>query len=135
MSITLTFGATALPLSEDFYWSDENAWVPVEQTAQRTVTGALIVSVATRIGGRPVTLVPDDGGGLLSGYTKRATLDTLRAWASVPGREMVLNLRGVNMAVIFRHQDGNAIDATPLVHYSDVDAADNYSATLRFMEL
>ena len=134
MSITLTYGATALPLSEDFYWSDENAWAPVEQTTQRTVTGALIVSVAARVGGRPITLTPDDGSGTLSAYTTRATLDTLRAWAGVPGREMVLNLRGVDMDVIFRHQD-NAIDATPLVHYSDVDAADYYSVTLRFMEL
>jgi len=134
MSITLTYGATVLPLSDDLYWSDENAWVPVEQTTQRTVTGALIVSVAARVGGRPITLVPDDGSGLLSGYTKRATLDTLREWASVPGREMVLSLRGVNRDVIFRHQD-NAIDATPLVHYGDTDADDNYSATLRFMEL
>ena len=60
MSITLSDGTTTLALHPDLYWSDEHNWFPVEQTAQRTITGALIVSVATRLAGRPVTLQPED---------------------------------------------------------------------------
>ena len=132
MSISLTYDTSTVALSEDLYWSDENGWFPVEQSQQRTVTGALVVSTATRVGGRPITLTPEDAG---SAWMSRATLDILRTWASVPGRQMTLTLRGVTRAVIFRHQDGSPVEASPIVHYSDVDDSDWYSVTLRFMEV
>lgn len=135
MSISLTYDTSTVALSEDLYWSDENGWFPVEQSEQRTVTGALIVSTATRIGGRPITLTPQDGSGLLSAHMPRATLDILRTWASVPGRQMTLTLRGVTRTVIFRHQDGSPVEASPLVHYSDVDASDWYNVTLKLQEV
>lgn len=65
----------------------------------------------------------------------RATLDALRAWAAVPGRQMTLTLRGVTYTVIFRHHDGAAIEATPIIDYSDVQNDDWYSVTLRFLEV
>jgi hypothetical protein len=132
MSITLTYAGTTLALHEDLYWSDENNWAPVEQTAQRTLTGALIVSAAARIAGRPITLEPIDDD---SAWMPRATVDQLRAWAAVPGREMSLSLRGVNYAVIFRHHDGAGIEAAPVVFFNDVRSADLYRVTLRFMEI
>lgn len=132
MSITLAYGATTLTLPEDLYWADENSWAPVEQTAQRTITGALVISAAQRIAGKPITLIPIDAQ---TAWMTRATLDTLRSWASVAGREMTLTLRGVSRAVIFRHHDGSAIEASPIVHYSDVLDTDFYSVTLRFMEI
>lgn len=132
MSITLAYSGTTLDLDPDLFWSDENDWYPVEQTVQRTVTGALIVSTSARTAGRPVTLQPQDDA---SAWMPRATLDTLRSWAAVPGRQMTLTLRGVARTVIFRHQDGAAVEASPLVHYSDVDSSDWYRITLRFMEV
>lgn len=128
MSISLTFGATTLALPEDLYWADE-AWAHVEQTALRSVTGALIVSTMSRVAGRPITLRPEDDR---SALLPRSTLETLMSWANVPGREMVLNLRGVDYDVIFRHHDGSAIEAVPFVHYNDVAATDLYVATLKF---
>lgn len=135
MSIQLTYLTSTIALSPDLFWIDEHAWFPVEQSEQRTVTGALIVSTATRVGGRPITLTPEDGSGLLGALTPRATLDVLRTWAAIPGREMTLTLRGVTYSVIFRHQSGPPIDAAPIVHYSDVDGSDWYSVILRFMEI
>jgi len=128
--ITLQYSTTTLTLDPDLYWSDENDWHPVEQTVTRTVSGALVVNTAARVGGRPITLQPENEG---SAWMARATLDTLRSWAAVAGREMTLTLRGVARTVIFRHQDG-AIDATPVVHYSDTDNTDWYRVVLRFME-
>lgn len=128
MSITLAYGGNTLDLPPDLYWADE-AWSPVEQSVQRTVTGALIVSAATRTEGRPITLRPPDER---SAALERSVLDTLLAWAAVPGRQMTLTLRGAARAVLWRHQDG-AIEAAPFVHYSDVQSADFYLATLRFM--
>lgn len=132
MTITLAYQTTTLDLDPDLLWSDEFAWHPVEQTAQRTVTGALVVSVTQRIGGRPITLEPEDEN---SAWMSRAMVETLRDWAAVPGRQMALTLRGVTRTVVFRHQDGAGFEATPVIHFSDIDSTDWYRVVLRFMEV
>lgn len=130
--ITLSDGTTTLTLHPDLLWSDENNWHPVEQTVQRTITGAVIVSVGARIKGRSITLQPEDQS---SAWMSRTTIEALRNWAAVPGKQMTLTLRGIAYSVIFRHHDGQAVDATPIIHYNDVEASDWYSITLRFMEV
>ncbi|QRQ86248.1 hypothetical protein [Cupriavidus oxalaticus] len=131
MSITLAVGATTVTLSSALYWSDENNWAPVEQTAERTITGAMIISAAQRIGGRPITLEPADDE---SGWMRRDVIDQLRNWAAVAGQQMTLTLCGQERTVIWRHQDGG-FEANPVVHYDDVVDTDNYLATLRLMEI
>lgn len=130
--ITLSDGSTTVTLPVDLLWSDENSWHPVEQAVQRSVTGALIVSVGSRIKGRSITLQPQDNS---SSWTSRANLDQLRNWGSVAGKQLVLTLRGNQYNVIFRHHESPAIDATPVVHYDDVDLADWYLVTLKFTEI
>ena len=132
MSITLAVGATTLTLHPDLYWNDENNWHPVEQTVERSVTGALIVQSGTRIDatGRPITLTPIDDE---SAWMTRSDLLQLRNWAAVAGQVMTLTLLGDTYQVMFRHQDGNAIEATPVVHYSSVDSGDFYRVTIRLM--
>lgn len=132
MSIELTYSTTTITLDPDLFWTDEYAWSPVEQTTQRTVSGALIVSVAARAAGRPITLQPEDDS---SAWITRDTLETLRSWAAVAGRQMTLTLRGTPYTVIFRHHDGSAVDAVPIQHFSDTDGDDYYRVTLRFMEV
>lgn len=132
MSITLSDGTTTVTLHPDLYWEDENSWHPVEQTVERTITGALIVNVSERIGGRPITLQPQDDE---SAWHPRSTVEQLRNWAAVPAKELVLTLRSTPRTVIFRHHDGNAIDAEPVVHFSDVEAGDYYRCTIRLMEV
>jgi len=132
MSITLTVDTTTVTLNPDLFWEDENNWHPVEQTAERTLTGDLIVQVAERTAGRPITLRPEDDS---SGATSLTDLSQLRNWAAVPGQVMTLTLRGVSRSVMFRHHDGAAIEARPWVHRSDVQAGDWYMATVRLMEM
>jgi hypothetical protein len=131
MTITLTVGATALILPADLFWSDETGWQPVEQTIKRTITGSLIVQSATRVAGRPITLEPEDDS---SAWASRDTVDQLYTWASVPGQVLILNLRGTNRNVIFRHQDGG-FQAKPVAHFSDVLNTDWYLTTIRLMEI
>ena len=130
--ITLTHNGTTLTLNDDLYWSDEHDWQPVEQTVSRSVTGALIVEAAARIGGRPITLIPIDEN---SAWTTLADLTLLRAWAAVAGRVMSLNIRGVARDVMFSHQDTGAISAKPIIHYSLPDTTDNYLVSFKFMEI
>lgn len=132
MTISLSDGTTTVQLHPDLYWQDENNWFPVEQTVERTLTGALIVSVALRQSGRPITLAPEDEN---SAWMPRETIEQLRNWAAVPGKELQLTLRGTTSSVIFRHHDGAAIEATPILHYSDVEPGDWYIATIRLMEV
>lgn len=127
---TLTDGTTTTTISDDLMWADEFAWAPVEQTVERSITGALIVSAAHRVAGRPITLAAEDEA---SGWISRAALDQFKVWAAIPGQLLTLNYRGVNHTVLFRHQD-TAIDAAPVAFYSDVQSDDPYRVTLRFME-
>jgi hypothetical protein len=129
---TLTYQTTTLDLPDDLYWSDEASWQPVVQTAERTITGALVVQTHARIAGRPITLQPEAEN---SAWITRATLVTLMAWASIPGCEMLLSHRGISYNVVWRHQDGEVIQATPVVHYADVQTGDYYTATLSLMEI
>lgn len=131
MSITISDGITTVTLHPDLLWADENSWNPVEQTAERTLTGGLIVSAALRDGGRPITLEPENDE---SGWMTRATVEALRNWAAVPGKELTLTLRSVAYTVLFRHQDGG-LDARPVVHYSDANSADYYLCVVRLMEI
>ena len=128
---TLSDGATSIAFSDDLQWSDEFAWAAVEQTTQRTITGGLIIQSASRTAGRPITLAADTDS---AGWVQRTTLDQLFTWAGSPGKVMTLTYRGVAHQVAYRHQD-TAIDATPVVPFSDVQSGDFYHVTLRFLEL
>lgn len=130
MTISLAVGATSLTLHPDLYWADENNWHPVEQTVERSLTGALIVQSATRQDGRPITLQPIDEQ---SAWMPRSALLQLRNWAAVAGQVMTLTLMGVTYDVMFRHQDGSAIEATPVVHFNNVANEDFYRVTIRLM--
>ena len=130
MSITLTYSGTTIILHPDLLWADEHNWSQVEQTAARTITGAIVVEYGTRVAGRPITLQPPAED---AAWMTLATLEALKAWEAVPGREMFLNIRGATRSVVFRHMDG-AIEATPIIDYNTPDAADFYRVTLRFME-
>ena len=130
--ITLTYLTDVITLHPDLKWEDEHNWFPVEQTVQRTITGALIVSSSARVAGRPVTLAPVDEA---SAWMTQATVDALRNLAVVPGRVMQLSIRGTARDVIFRHHDGSVIEASPVLHYSDVAAADWFRLTIRLMEI
>ena len=133
MSLTLADVSTTLTLNPDLYWSDENTWHPVQQTADRTITGAHVIQAALMVKGRPITLEPI---GDESAWMSLAQVTTLRNWAAVPGKTMTLTLRGVERDVIFRHQDGG-FEARPVIQYRDGHElpVDFYLCTIRLMEI
>ena len=134
-AITLSVGNTTLALDQDLYWSDEFSWSPIEQSVNRSVTGTLIVDVATKIGGRPITLQPyDDASAWMPGETVRQ----LQTWEANPTLVMTLGLRNVQRPVIFRRESGQPITVRPVVFVANPAAreiGDWYLVTLRFLEV
>jgi hypothetical protein len=133
MSLTLADSGTTLTLNPDLYWSDEHNWNPVEQSVERTITGAQVIQAAARVAGRPITLEPEDDE---AAWMTRTQVVALRNWAAVPGKTMTLTLRGEAREVIFRHQDGG-FEARPVIQYRDGHElpADFYLCTIRLMEI
>jgi hypothetical protein len=129
--ITLSDGTITVTLHPDLYWSDENNWHPVEQTKAYTLTGALIVMSGERKAGRPITLEPEDDE---SAWMLKSTVNQLRNWALVAGKQLTLTLRGIAHTVLFRHEDGG-LDARPVQHLSDVTDTDYYRCVVRLLEI
>lgn len=99
MAITLTYSGTTAHLSDRLQWTDEFAWSPVEQSTEYSTTGALLVDVAVKQTGRPITLV----GTETKAWITRALCDTVTAWAALPGAEFELVVRGLARTVMFDH--------------------------------
>ncbi len=130
MSITITDGTTTVNLPADLLWSDEFEWHPVEQRSEQTITGALVVQVAARLAGRPITLQSGNNFAWLT----RAQLDTLKTWAGVVGKQMTLTIRGTARTVMFRHDQG-AIAAEMVMYHAAPTASDYYVCAVRFLEI
>lgn len=135
MAITLQNGGTTLTLPEDLIWMDELAWSPISQRAERSITGALIVDRAVRVGGRTITLQGDG----TSAWIDLATLRQLKAWSAQPGAQFVLTINSQAFTVFFDHGDAEetrAMAMEAVVEYSDPQDADYYcSLALRFLEI
>lgn len=132
MSLTLihpTAGAIDLP--DQLAWEDEFSWQRVVQATEYTTTGALVIDAWVKQSGRPITLA----GSEKRAWCERGDLLTLRTWASQPGLQMTLTgLRSTTRTVVFDHAAG-AINAQPVVDFSDPIDSDPYAVTLKFIEL
>jgi len=137
MSITLTHptaGAGSTPqvltLPSDLIWENEFAWRQVEQTAEYASTGALVIDQWAKQAGRPMTLKGD----ATYGWALRSLITTLNTWAGQTALQLTLVRNGQSRTVIFDHAAG-AIEAEPVVPYSDPEDGDSYALTLRFLIL
>lgn len=136
MAITLTKGATTLELPEDLLWVNEFRWSPVAQATERSLTGALLIDVGSRVGGRPITLAGKEN----FAWILRSGLETLQAWAALPGQQFTLTHNGVARTVIFDHgtaeESGAIKQVEPVIDYSDPEPEDYYcSLELNFLEI
>ena len=132
MSITLTYNGTTATLSDRLQWSDEFDWSPVEQATAYSTTGALLVDVAVKQSGQPITLEGTD----TNAWIPRALCSTLQAWAALPGIELDLVLRGTTHAVIFDHAQGG-FSAQPIWKLLDGEITPEqcYRPTFKFLKV
>lgn len=125
----------ALLLPDDLLWTDEHSWSPTVASSSYLITGALLIQSATRLAGRPITLVgaPD------MAWVTRATVEQLRLWAALAltdstGRFLLSLADGRAFTVAFRHTE-TVIDAEPVLGFPARADTDFYRLTLRFLEL
>ena len=132
MSITLTYNGTTATLSDRLQWVDEFAWSPVEQATAYSTTGALLVDVAVKQAGQPITLEGTD----TNAWITRALCSTLKAWAALPGAQFDLVLRSETHQVIFDHGKGG-FSAQPIWKLLDGEITPElfYRPTFRFLKV
>lgn len=132
MSILLTYNGTTAALTDRLQWTNEFDYSPVEQSTEYSTEGALLVDVAVKLAGRPITL----DGVETSAWITRAACDTLQAWAALPGIELTLTLRGQARTVMFDHAR-KGFEAQPIWKLLDGEVTDEliYLPTFRFLEI
>lgn len=131
MAFSLTRGVTTLTLPSDLLWTNEYDWPSVKQSTKQLLTGALLVQSAAKLAGREIDLE----GGEQYAWAPRSLVDSLYAWTLLPGEVFGLVLRtGPAVNVIFNHEKG-ALKASPILDFSDPDAADQYQIALRFLKV
>jgi hypothetical protein len=123
-----TLGSTQIPRS--LVWVDEFDWHAVEKSLDYSLTGALLVDVGARLAGRTITLQGQDDAGWIS----RATLQTLRAQAAVPGQSYTLTLADGQVFTV-QFAPGNPIEAKPVARPELPADSHPYVATVRLIEV
>ena len=132
MTILLTYNGTTAHLSDRLQWANEFDWSPVEQGTSHSTTGRLLVDVALKLAGQPITLQ----GNETAAWISRALCDTLQAWAVLPGIELDLVLRGVTHRVLFDHAK-TGFAAQPVWKLLDGEITGDliYLPTFRFLKV
>ncbi|CAN5753670.1 hypothetical protein BH11PSE12_BH11PSE12_08260 [soil metagenome] len=128
----ITTGQT-LTLSHDLLWTDEYHWSPQVATVNYSLSGALLIETATRQAGRPISLqAPDDA----MAWHPRTTVDTLYAWASVPGQQLHLIFDdGRSFQVLFGWADGAVIESRPVAGFPSYTADEDMHLSIKFITI
>lgn len=116
MSITL--GALALP--DGLRWSDEFAWEAQAQSTDYGLTGALLIQIATKQAGRPITLL----GGSQWAWMRRADLIALRTLIDQATVPLTLTLHDGRTFQVLPDRAQTALDAEALPIVGDSGPAD-----------
>lgn len=125
---THTLGAIAIP--EDVWWTDEFAWTPVERAETRSLTGARIVQLGVKQGGRPITLESNPRGG----WVPRATVAALQAQRATPGEQITLTLADGRTFTV-EHDHTRELQAEPIRPAADLHDASRYRVTIPLIEV
>ena len=124
-SPTLNLGGVALP---HLIWVDEYQVQDIAQSTKRTLGGGLVVYEQNLIAGRPITLEATEDQGWLT----KAQVESLRALEAV-ATSYNLQVGGQNFTVIFRRDEGPAIEVTPIVFRINSEDTDYFTGLIRLL--
>ena len=123
-----TLGSLQIP--RGLVWVDEFSWSRVDRASEHGTTGALLVDVAVRQAGRPITLQADSN----AGWMQRSALQALYAMAEEPTATYALTLAdGRTFTVMFAPE--SPFEAKPVGRPELPTATNPYYATLRLIEV
>ncbi len=109
MAPPLTHTLAGIDIPRRLVWIDEFHWSAMERAQERGLTGKLIVDLARRQGGRPITLASAED----HGWLPRAAVQALQALADASNAPMPLQLAdGRTFTVVFA--PGEPMQATPI---------------------
>lgn len=134
MADAIILGGIALP--EDLEWIDEFAAGSdlVGQVVTTSITGARIVQASAQQAGRRMTLQGRLQGREGFAAVTRAQVEQLRGLAAIPGAEYPITFPdGRAFRVLFRRDDGPAVEAEALKHIVPPDPGDLCFPTIRLM--
>lgn len=120
-----------LPLPAGMLWVDEFGWRPVEATREYSVTGAQIIDVAEREGGRPITLQATED----HGWMTRENLLALQELAADADGTFTLTLADGRAFEVMFAPDTDPVTARPLARPEIPSASWPYITTLRLIEV
>lgn len=107
--MAITLGTITLP--QGLRWADEYDWSPIMQSTSYSLTGALIVNQATKLAGRPITLV----GGKDFAWLTRTEVIALKVLLDA-GEEMTLTLHdNQSFTVLPAGDEPLTVSALPIV--------------------
>jgi hypothetical protein len=118
-----------IALTNGLVWTDRWGSQSVAQSMLRTLGGLPVFYSAKLNKGVAVTLesLPDQGWQTLE------TVAALYDLASVAGAQYLLDFGPIQFSVMFRHDDGPAFEATPLIPRTLADAGDYFTIKLKLV--
>lgn len=119
-----------LTLPDDLLWINEFQWNPVEQSQERTLTGALLVHEQGKQYGRSIEL----SGGQDAGWVSRSTVTSLLTLSETAHQIMTLTLPDLRQfSVIFDRSSGSPVEAQQILPFAFPDDDYQYSLTLKLL--
>ncbi len=119
-----------ITLPDDLLWINEFEWNPVEQTTERSLTGALLIQEGQFNYGRPIVL----SGNGEAGWVSRLTVKNLFALSKAANKIMTLTLPDSRQfSVIFDRSNGAPVEAQQVLPFAYPEDSDQYLLTLRLL--
>ena len=118
-----------ITLPDDLLWMNEFNWNPVEQSTERSLTGALLIQEQEKLHGRPMVLT----GGDDAGWVSRSTVVALLALTEQPNKVMTLTLPDDRQLSVIFNRDGSPVEAQQILPYAYPGDEHLYSLTLRLL--
>lgn len=127
--------AAVIDLPDDLLWKDELDWLPVVAENTYSLTGSLIIELATKLAGRPITLEPPE---IELAWVLRSTVAALRTAASIAARKFTLVLEYPTdtrqFTVVFDHS-ANPLEAVPVKGFPDHEDGAYFRVKIKLLEV
>lgn len=120
----------SVTLPDEMLWEDEFGWTPTVRRSDYSLTGALLVEVAQKKAGRPITLRPPDNE---MAWVDRATVEKILTWGAIPDLRMLLQLQypsDTRSFTVALADGASPISANPVKGFPGFDPGDWFQVSL-----